>query len=629
MKRLILVLCASAIAGFAAGLLLDRTPALAQRLPFDAAESVARHGRRYVVPSIIAPGAAGAAGTLRITNHGFRPTNLAIVQLAAAAASPPETCGSGAGEIVGVRCVPAIAMNATAEVDLTGMDGGALIIYSLDPNASRACGELSALPDGALTLAEWEAASWHAALGERIAVAVDLVDGGDRAAMAGIASSGLDSQLRNLDPFGYAAVVPRWSSDTALSVVSVAGECAPVRAVSAPESAEGACPPATSTDFELPPFSTSRLTADAGPARGLALLSRSEIIAATDRRSAGGWASASAPVLTGGATSGQIAFPVAVGPVTDARTTLWVTNQHVTATAQIDLLMWDGNGSLRVPFADPTPLCAGSTRAYDINAIAGEIPPTTGRGDAAGPPLLSLRVESTGYGIETAPPIGAQLEIESPSGTAAYAGLSYPTILGIAARLGAGGDRPITRGFARGITIVPGVMVNFGPERRSTMLAIQVLNSNAMAERQARIDLYDLSGALVVADVRVPLGIGPAGFLDLSTIAGRLGDSARAGFLGTAVVRGGQNQGTLGVVALTRQTAPSDRGGSTIEGDQLTLAQGSIVLFETDPSIPTPTPLPTRAGPTATPTPGPDEPTPTMPADERSTVHLPFVNTGG
>ncbi len=632
MRRLTFFVFAAAAAGFAFGLLNDISPASAQRPPIDAANSIARHGRRYVVPAIAPQGVRSATGTLRITNYGFEPTSVVVVRLASPdALSPiapgPGLCGRGPDRIAEVRCIGDIAINATAEIDLSGMASGSLIVYSLDANAGPDCGGLSALADGSSTLAEWEAGTWHGALGQRIAVAADLQSGSDRAAIAGIASSGLDAQLRQRDPFSYSPVAAHLNSAVRVSVVNASSDCAQIRSLLGPESMGDACVGPTVDMSELPPFSSGWLTRGTGPAHGLALSGRGEVIASADQLDSSGWKNASAQVLTGGASSGQIAFPLAVGPLADSKTTLWVSNQHPTATAQIDLLMWDGNGSLRIPYSDAEPLCPGSTRAYDINALAGVIPPTTGRGDAAGPPLLSLRVESTGYGIDTAPPIAAQLEIESPAGTAAYSGLTYPSIVGIAGRL-TEGDRPIARGFARGITLVPGVMVNVGPERRSTVLAIQVLNQNPMAERQARIDIYDLTGRLVVGDVAVQLGTGPAGFLDLSTIAGRIGDAGRAGFVGSAVVRGGQNQGTLGVVALTRPTAALDRGGAVLEGDQLTLAQGNIVLFELDPSLPSPTPLPTRSGPTATATTPPDEPTPTAPVDTPLVVLLPWVGAG-
>lgn len=635
MRRPTFFAVAAATAGFALGLLNTGSPVLAQRDPapglIGAAESVARHGRRYVVPAIAPPGVPNAAGTLRITNYGFKPTNVIIVRLAAPdTVSPiaPGTgiCGRGPDDVVEAQCIGELAVNATKEVDLTGMESGALIVYSL----SADCPGMDGLVAITANIAEWETRTWHGALGERIAVSADLQSGADRAAISGIATSGLDALLRQRDPLSYSPVAAHFSGSVRVSVVNASADCAPMRAISALESAGEPCPSPSVDVSELPPFSNGWIAGGGGtdPARAIALTGRSEVVAAIDQLDSSGWKNASAQVLTGGPSSGQIAFPMAVGPLTDAKTTLWVSNQHPTATAQIDLLMWDGNGTLRVPFSDDVPLCPGSTRAYDMSALAGEIPPTAGRGDAAGPPLLSLRVESTGYGIDTAPPIAAQLEIESPAGTAAYSGLTFPSIITIANRLGEGGDRPIARGAVRGVALVPGVMVNVGPERRSTMLAIQTLNANPMAERQARVDLYDLTGRLVLGDIAVQMGTGPAGFLDLASIAGRIGDAGRAGFVGTAVVRGGQNQGTLGVVALTRPAAALVRGSAAIEGDQMTLAEGSIVLFEVDPSIPTPTPFATRAEPSATPTSGTDEPTPTSPVDSTHWTFLPWVGTG-
>lgn len=629
--------------GFGLGVESDGSvPAtFAQRLPFDATESIQRHARRYVVPSIAPSSAGTAAGTLRITNYGFAPTQVVIVRLAPSVSLPTSgagaaICARGPDAIVAAICLGDLDANATAELDVAGMENGPLVVYSLDPSAGPECGGLAGLTSGRTTLAEWERTTWHPALGERIAVMADLRSGDDRAAVEGIATSGLDTQLRQRDPLFYSPVLARWDGATRVSVLNAAAECAPLRAVFAAAGAGEPCEAPSILLAELPGHAGGRLDGEGSIEHGLALTGRGEIVAAADRVDDGGWSSSVAQVLTGGGTSGQIAFPLAVGPLPDARTTLWISNQHPTATAQIDLLMWDGNGSLRVPFSDPVPLCGGATRSYDITAIAGEIPPTAGRGDMAGPPLLSLRVESTGYGIETAPPIAGVLEIESGSGTAAYSGLTFPSAVGIAARLTEGSDRPIARGASRGISVVPGVMVNHGPERRTTVLAIQVLNSNPMAERQARVDLYDLAGTLVAGDIGVQLGVGPAGFLDLGSVAGRLGDGARAGFVGTAVIRGGQNQGTLGTVALTRPVAATDRGGAVADGDALTLAAGNIVLFELapsgasptpPPSRPTLTPPPTRAVPT---TPRPDEPTPTgLPGPMSPPLALPWVSAGG
>ena len=556
-------------AGIVGALLADDPSVQAQDIRFDAKDSVARYTRRYVIPAIAAPGIARASGVVRVTNYGFEPTNIAIIELDAPGSVPPGGCSSPGG-IASSRCVTDIAPNATVEVDLAGMGRGSLVIYSLDPNAAASCGRLVAVADGRVTLESWETETWHGALGERIAVMADLAQGSDHAMIAGIPSSGLGAQLRGLNALSYAPSTAGWEPDSPVHIVNMAAECLTVRAATVPASDGSLCEPPSFATIELPAFSAGEITHGDGVPNGLTLVARGEAIAATSLRDGGGWTNAQVKDLAGTTTSGQIAFPMAVGPLDDAQTTLWVSNHHPTATAQIDILMWDGNRSLRVPFADDLPLCAGATRSYDITALAGEIPGTTGRGDATGPPLLSLRVESTGYGIKIAPPIAARLEIQSDAGKAAYSGLRFPPIMGIAARVAAGSDRPV-RGQARGISVVPGIMVNFGPERRTTVLALQTLDANPMAERQARINFYDLSGRLVAENIAVQIGIGPAGFIDLGTLAGRLGDAGRAGFVGTAVIRGNQNRGTVGAVALTRSTLAGDSGVGGAAGDGLTL----------------------------------------------------------
>jgi len=586
----------------------------AQRdVPPDFSVEHARHGRRYVLP--LPDGPLESPSRMIVTNAGYTQTR--VVAIAVDGANEEPGCGAGQVSVRSARCVAILEPGAITEIAIDGSGPAMWLVYSVAVVADAACSGLPGLVSGRTRIAEWEVDHWSEALGDRLAARAELVRGGAVAAVPAIASSGFAARAREIDPLAFGAALAGVRGSASLAVANTGPHCAPVRFASRGEQPPGfECPAATTFELEVPPAGMIELADPVGAPRGIGFVTRGELGASATWHDSDGLRAADAPMFGGPGGGGRLAFPIAVGPLEDAVSTLHVTNQHASLDARIDLIMWDGNRSLRKAYSDPEPLCPGATRTYDITELAGEIPRTTGRGDAGAPPLLSLRVEATAEGSSTQPPIAGVLEISSPLGVAAYAGLNLPVV--IASPRGIDG-RPVRTSQA-GVTVIPGVMANFGPDRRSTVLAVQTVNSNVRIERQALIAFYDASGTLVGEPLRLAMGEGPAGFVDLSTYARRFGDDAT--FYGTAVIQGSLGRGTIGAAALTIPAA-GRAGGRPPSTDALTLVTGNFLRGEADPSLPTPTtfPTPTR-GPSRTP--GAGSPTPeATPTEVRPTDTTP------
>lgn len=576
--------------------------------------AAARYGTRHIVPALAPAGAEQAEGELRVTNAGWLTTTVAIVELAAPGSEPG--CEGSASPVVGVTCLEGVGPLSTRAYDPSPA-ASSLWAYSLAPEQSRAaCRELAKVAEGAQDHNVWSSTYWWRGHGTPLALTWLGSGAAGRAASEGLPATGLSEILGSLGG-ASAAVLPRVAAGGQARWVNAEDSCLPLSARAAEAAVDETCSPPEMRRLELPPlavFDATSLaaTSDAGEGSALAALGRGELIAAADSADARGWTSYAAgpPRLPQVQQSATTALPLVITPLGASEAQVWVTNQHPTRTAKVSLLMWDGNQAQLVPFRDPLGLCPGATRSYDIRAIVGEIPPTNARrGDVnePQPPYLSLRAEAVSEDGSTFVPVAAVSVVEGSQGVGAYGGLNLP-ILAAAGGLRRDG---VIRGVPPMVTIVPDVRIGHGPERISTFLAVMTISPDANAERQALVELYDEQGQRVAEPLRIQMGAGPGGFLDLALVAGRLGARFPGGFRGTAVVRGALNRGAIGVVAMNRPTG-SDAPPS---GDQVTVHTGLVIARGPDPAIPTATPRSDRIDPTATPprsrmTPTPVEPTP-------------------
>lgn len=620
-------------AGFATGIHLSPAPAAAQRpqpsatpqrprpsatlqrpLPTatpgaDAELALRRFGTRHVLAAV-GSGAGGASSSaIQVVNTGWRPTNLLVVGLESSGA---DDCAAGGPRITGYATFEVLASRYrgtqfTTEAHFgSGGMGDSALVYSLHADLVNDL-DASFLPvvQGQMSLAEWEDQVWRPHFGEPVAVSV--VAETDGAATAFESHTPLDGGAVAGRPLRHNRVLPlAWTERQGARTRVMNGGSACLQARSRIGGDTEACSPPQGSALGVAAYDSATIAPRPAGAEvatfGLApqnqnpsALSDAALVA--DRLDASGWVSLAGRGM-GPAAESVLLFPMAVVPLPNLKSELWVTNEHVTATAQVSLLMFDGNLNLRPPYQDPVPLCPGGTRRYDIQAIAGEIPPTTGRGDQPGPPLLSLRVEATSTQLPTFVPVSGAMRFASDLGATAYSGFIPPV------ELAAFRARPgMDRGGMRTEIVVPGVKRAVGDERLSTMLSVMAYSPQT--ENAITIDLHDALGRPVATGIRVQMGQGPAAYLDLGALPPRQG--VPEGFQGTAVIRGAQNRGTLAAIALDRPAAPAARPQPTpIAPDQANRRDrvwsysGSLLPQWPDPSVPTPTLVPTRMAPTPT-----------------------------
>jgi hypothetical protein len=328
---------------------------------------------------------------------------------------------------------------------------------------------------------------------------------------------------------------------------------------------------------------------------------------------AGSYAFSAVPTFGG---AGELYFPLAVGPFTSPLTELVVTNQHVTATATIEITMFDGTGRVHKLYTDAQGLCPRASRTYNITELAGEIP-TSGRG---GGPYLSLRVNGLASGLDRSPPLAGTLRTTTSVGTAAYTGLSGVNVF---TTLGGRQGLPGTP-----LLVVQGVKVGVGNPAVTTGLAVMSLRAGG-GQAQLHADFYDKAGQLVLHDgyVRVPAY---GALLDLSrgveNLAGerlRLPDA----FEGVVVLRPDNPRAAVGVVAFHYPLRSGAGPRVDQAADALDAFPAQLLLRGADPDLPTATPTATRP-PTGTATqPGEPTGTPTEPTPGGSvyTIRLPLA----
>jgi len=632
-----LTLAAGVLAGLCA------PPAAAQRPPaIDPAAveaMIARYATRHVVTALAIPGAAHTTASLRVSNAGWVPANVIAVGLA----SPPVApgCEAGPSRVVAVTCLT--GLSALASADLAALEGAdRALVYSIAGDAAAACAHADALRSGQLTLAAFDADVWAASPGAPLAVAARLASAAGDTARSGVPVTGLVALGLGRPNASLPAAAPFVPPASAVRLVNVGAECARITVRAGRAGDEGPCQLPQPSALEIAPQQAFDLE-PAGNAPVVGYGARGEVVSSVAWADAGGAATYDGQPQ-GAEGAGILAFPVAVTPLTNPRAELWVTNQAPTATTQIALLMWDGNLAQHRIYNDPEPLCPGATRRYDIVALAGTIPPTRNRAGTEGPPVLSVRVESLNAEVATAPPIAGVMVVGGDEGMEAYSGVQNTTEMALAGRfLRQRQDQPGGLVGYAPTNVVPNVMFRHGPDQLTTFLAIQALGIGGGAENQAVIDLYDSGGALVLAGARAQMGAGPGAVVDLGRIGPRAGSDRGLppGFFGTAVVRGAQGRGALGVVAFTR---PLRAAGAPAAGDALTVLVAPPLLRGPDPNAPTPSPVPTRptrmptepvsptpgGDATATPalrlTPTPDggEPTPTARWDAVARIVLPW-----
>ncbi len=631
-----IVLCSVMTAGFALGLILglgmDAPPARAQvDRPGVITEEIQRlYGTRQMLPFTAAAGAGDAASaSLRVTNLGWSATHLLVVEMATV--DPACDTGFDAERILAVHCRSELARMASVEVPLSGQDGYAMV-YSLDPErADDACAAFAPVQRGETTLAEWEAGVLRRAAGEPLAVLGEArLEDGRAAAMPAEASLALESEVAGRISASLAlARIDRGGTPARLRLANTATTCARVETRVGPDSSSADCRPVDRANVELAANTAADLAAVTGP-DGTAALSVERIArppaemlqltAAIDQRDDELWLRHAASRLST-PDSRILSFPLALSPLPDSRTELWVTNAHVTATVQVNLAMSDGNGQVLRNFNDPVGLCPGATRVYDILDLAGEIPPS-GRG-GNGAPYLSLRVEGLAAELGEFAPIAGSLILRSPEGSFAYPGLNLPFEAAALRprRDQLGGDHAVA-------AVLPGLKLRHGPQQMTSFVAIAGLGS-AAGDNQVTIDFYDAEGNLVVEGFQRPLQ--PVGFFGLEQVALRDGGAGQRlpdGFIGTAVIRGQRNPAAaLGAVAIERP-AQSDRQSAATGPIHAYTSQ--ILRLWPDPDAPTPTPPPTRPQPSPTPeiSATPEEPTPTPRDEPEGLIHLPLLLRG-
>ena len=664
-RALFIATLAIAIAIVAAWALGGAAPLAAQR-PGPGGGALEQVFRRYatrlVIP-VLDGGNRGSLGNkgdasnvLKLVTVGWKPTSVLIVEIAD---SPPTLNCVAAIPTTRFGKISCLTLAPFTPLDVKlGLEAGHVLVYSLSPaGIVDACTSFGTVKNGSRTLEAWEQETWNMSPGDSIAATLfastaDAVTSLP-ARVTGVnigASTDRGGQFPAAPTRGQ-ALPSVWSgTGTRVDLFNGGVACATVRSRWVAANLEQ-CAPAPSGETMVPALASADLPVSGDGAVGLT--APIDVVTSVDHFDASGWLSYSG-IQSGTADgSGQLAFPLAVADFPNLNSELWVTNQHPTATAQIDILMWDGNGKLKV-HKDTLPLCPGGVRMFDVQKIAGTIDPTRiGRGTTEGPPMLALRVESTNRELPAAPPISGLMILRSDWGVTAYPAMSAQPELQQMQQLGR------VRGL-QPYTIVPNVKINAGSPARSTLLAAQ--NLTEPATPALSMDFYDQTGRLVVANVDVQVGgqglVGSA-FIDLGRMAGRRdGPPIPATFEGFVVVRGQQAYGLLGVVAvevphLAASGPPPAPGKDTfvswtgitlprwVNPDAPTVTPGATVVRPTPgagtgtPMRPTPgvgtgTPMrPTPARMTPTPTATRDEATPTPGrADQPVRLLLPALLNG-
>lgn len=617
--------------GFAAALSLglrqEAGPALAQRNPpggIDEA-TLRQYGTRHVLPLV---GGTGQRGLLKVTNVGWKATQVLLVELAASGSLRCEV-GTEVGRIKAVTCLKDLGRWQTGELALSGQDTSALV-YSLDAAAvPDACQAFQAVRSGQTPLANWERDVQAAQKGEPIAVLAVDHKGGHRLTSLGqtLFANNLVGQ-RTEQLRGLAGVADAQSGQT-LRVFNSGANCNPAALRLGPQAPKAAdCRAGAPQSLDLGGYDARDLRPSLSGGTGGLTVARtarnlppaSDLAMALEVVEAKGGYRMNA-LASGAASGGPLAFPMAVGPMTGQSSELLITNLHVTATAKIALTMYDGNGNVHRLYNDAEELCAGATRRYDIQALAGEIPPTTGRGGGGPqrPPYLSLRAEATSAQLPDFVPLAGSLRIQSNEGLVAYAGQYLPA------------EQPLFRsridrvdGNGSLVAVVPDVKKNYGPDQLSTYLAIMNLQA-PHPENIVSIDFYDESGKLVLGGVERALT--PVAFLDTQEAVKRGVNNGGAtptpgpveglpdGFRGTALVRGQRIPGTLFTVLAIehRTTTPPGPRTPVMLAAPLSVSGSVLLPSWPDPSIPTPTPRPRVTNTPGGPTPEPGTGTPSRP----------------
>lgn len=631
------VLLASTLAvAFAIGLGLGGvTPAAAQRpMPPSQAEIEAilrRYGSRHGLAAVDAPGGVAGHTTLRIASSGWKSTDLLVVELAASGGADCATPFQSS-RIKQATCRTGLGRFGSIEVPLSG--GGSVMVYSLDPTkVPDACASFQAVRTGQKTLMQWEQEVWNSSYGEPLAIEAVAAAGDGTTAFDGRPALGAGRTVGNQRVAQTLPVVWTDLKGARLRLFNTLPQCIQ-GAATAGGTVEGSdCPGRRESRWVMPAYDATDLKPDFGSAEvgSLALVGTApqqgqppailtDLLATADRLDASGWLSYDRTPLST-ANPGSIAFPMAVAPLDNLKSELWVSNHNVTATVSVNLLMFDGNQAIHQSYTDPVGLCPGATRRYDIQEIAGEIapssPPRGGNGQA-GPPVLSLRVEATSPLLQNFAPISGVMVLSSASGVTAYRGLTVP------AELQALRGRP--EGDRTGPTsavVLPGVKKAYGADRMTSYVMAMML-VGAQAENAITVDFYDSAGKPVVVGFTRAMGQGPAAFFDLRDVVvpGRGGAQPQRlpdGFIGTAVVRGQQNRGQMGAVAVERPvpagaTRPlaADGPSQNTPRDTLISYSGALLLQWPDPDAPaTPTNVPVPTVGRMTPTPGGGRMTPT------------------
>ncbi len=642
-------------------------PAAAQRatpMPTpDPQTLLRRYGTRFSLPMVDAPGGGSATVALDVASSGWRTTDVLVVELDATRAAGCDT-PFDAARIKRVTCVRGIGRLHAATVPLAGAAESA-IVYSLDPaKVADACATFDAVRTGRQTMAAWEQQVWMQGHGEPIAVKVAAQTADAMTALSGQTSlaTGRPGAMRDAGRVIRSLPV-LWAGGAGgrARLLNPSAQCLAANAAVGGSGPDGGCGPRADHRLAVPPHGAVSVPA---PAAAVAVGSLTlgaaaqqpsgnvqDAAAAADVLDARGWMSINDASMTAASQYGP-AFPIAVAPFPGLTSELWVTNNHVTATVNVALVMFSGNLAVHATHNDPVPLCPGGTRRYDVQAIAGEIPPTQPRENGpVGAPLLSLRIEATSPQLPTFPPVSGVMVLRGDHGVTAYTGLAAPPELqALRGRPGAGGVDVAP------VTVIPNVKKLAGDARLSTYIGAMVLG-NPQAENGIAVDFYDADGKPVVVGFQRALGNGPAAMFDLREVVarGRDGTAMRLpdGFVGTAVVRGGQNRGMLGVVAIDRPGDPvrpdaprplADGPAQAPATDRMSSHTGVILPQWPDPDVPTPTPLPTRVPSTPTPTGPPPTQVPTAvapsatpevtptaqatPAAGRWRACLPWLNNG-
>lgn len=588
-----------------------------------------RYGTRFSLPIVDAPVGQAATVALDVASSGWRPTDVMVVELDSPDAAACDT-PFDAARVKRVTCVRGIERWHAATVPLSAGAESA-VVYSLDPaKVADACTAFEAVRTGRQPLAAWDQQVWMQGHGEPISVKALAQTDNAMTALTGQTSLATGRPAGGRDAARVLRTLPvLWpaASGGRARLLNPSAVCIQANAAVGGSWVDGGCGARVEQRLAVPAFGAALVPPPvAGVSMGSLTLSTpaqqpsgnlQDASVAADQFDTRGWMSINDASMPAASQYGP-AFPIAVAPFPGLASELWVTNNHVTATVSIALVMFNGNLAVHATHNDPVPLCPGGTRRYDVQAIAGEIPPTQPRENGpVSAPLLSMRIEATSAQLPTFPPVSGVMVLRGDSGVTAYTGITPPPELqALRGRPGAGGVDVAP------ITVIPNVKKAVGNARLTTFIGAMVLG-NPQAENGIAVDFYDAEGRAVVTGFQRALGNGPAAMFDLREVVARGGDGTPIrlpdGFVGTAVVRGGQNRGMLGVVAIDRPVEPgrdtprplADGPAQSPPPDRMASYAGVILPLWPDPDVPTPTLIPTRAPTTPTAPGDTPEPSPT------------------